>query len=128
MAKSAVKFRDSVADMGKITNEVKARSFAPIYLLMGEEGYFIDQICDLLASSILSEDQRAFNSLTLYGKDSEVGRVINCCRQMPMMGDRQVVILKEAQQLRGIEKLSLYTASPNPTTIFVICHKEKNID
>ncbi len=128
MAKSTVKFRDSVAQVGAISSSVKARNFAPIYLLMGEESYFIDLLCDLLDESILDEQCRAFNSITLYGKDSEVGQVVNCCRQMPMMGDRQVVILKEAQQLQKIEKLSLYTANPNPTTVFVICHKERNLD
>ncbi len=128
MAKSTAKFRDSVADMGRIGSNVANRTFAPVYLLMGEEGYFIDQLCNLLDASILAEEQRAFNSITLYGKDSEVGQVINCCRQMPMMGERQVVILKEAQQLRLIEKLSLYTSNLNSTTILIICHKEKNID
>ncbi|MFI3280747.1 MAG: DNA polymerase III subunit delta [Rikenellaceae bacterium] len=128
MAKSTLKFRDSVAEFARISSSVKARDFAPIYMLMGEESYFIDQLCDLLDASILSEDERAFNSMTLYGKDSEVGQVVNCCRQMPMMGERQVVILKEAQQLRSIEKLSLYTSAPNPTTTLIICHKEKGLD
>ncbi|MFR9523294.1 MAG: DNA polymerase III subunit delta [Rikenellaceae bacterium] len=128
MAKSTIKFRDSVAEMGRITQKIKAQEFAPIYLLMGEESYFIDELCNLLDESILGEEERAFNSMTLYGKDSEVGQVVNACRQMPMIGSRQVVILKEAQQLRSIEKLSLYTASPNPSTIFIICHKEKNVD
>lgn len=114
--------------MGRIESSVKERSFASIYLLMGEESYFIDKICDLLDDSILEEGMKDFNSLTLYGKDSEVGQVVNACRQMPMMGTRQVVILKEAQQLRSIEKLSLYTASPNPTTTLIICHKEKSLD
>ncbi len=114
--------------MAKIRTQIEARSFAPIYLLMGEESYFIDLLCDALDAAILPEADRAFNSMTLYGKDSEVGQVVNCCRQMPMMGTQQVVILKEAQQLRNIEKLSLYTASPNPSTIFIICHKEKGID
>ncbi|MFI3324200.1 MAG: DNA polymerase III subunit delta [Rikenellaceae bacterium] len=128
MAKSTLKFRDSVAEIAKIRSEIAARSFAPIYLLMGEESYFIDLLCDALDEAILPEGDRAFNSLTLYGKDSEVGQVVNCCRQMPMMGTQQVVILKEAQQLRNIEKLSLYTTSPNPSTIFIICHKEKSVD
>ncbi len=128
MAKSAIKFRDSVADMARILKSIEGRTFAPIYLLMGEESYFIDQICDRLDGAILSDAERDFNSITLYGKDSEVGQVVNCCRQMPMMGSQQVVILKEAQQLRQIDKLALYTAKPNPTTIFIICHKEKNLD
>ncbi|MFI3263862.1 MAG: DNA polymerase III subunit delta [Rikenellaceae bacterium] len=128
MAKSTLKFRDSVAEVARIGSSVEARNFSPIYLLMGEESYFIDQLCDRLDASILSEAERSFNSVTLYGKDSEVGQVINCCRQMPMMGERQVVILKEAQQLRTIEKLSLYTSKPNPSTILIICHKDKSLD
>lgn len=128
MAKTTLQFRDSVATYEALTAEVKGRKFAPIYLLMGEEGYFIDALSELLSESILDEAARAFNQLTIYGMDSEVGQVINCCRQMPMMGNYQVVILKEAQQLRGLEKLSLYTQQPSPTTILVICHKGKNVD
>ncbi|HIW64861.1 MAG TPA: DNA polymerase III subunit delta [Candidatus Alistipes intestinipullorum] len=128
MAKGTLKFKDSVADFERITAEVAARKFAPIYLLMGEESYFIDTLCEKLAASILDEAARAFNQVTVYGKDTEAGQVINLCRQMPMMGQWQVVILKEAQQLRGLEKLSFYTQKPSPTTILVICHKEKNAD
>ncbi len=128
MAKGTLKFKDSVADFERITAEVAARKFAPIYLLMGEESYFIDTLCEKLAASILDEVARAFNQVTVYGKDTEAGQVINLCRQMPMMGQWQVVILKEAQQLRGLEKLSFYTQKPSPTTILVICHKEKNAD
>ncbi len=128
MAKSALKFRDSVATLNRITADIEAGTIAPIYLLMGDESYFIDQLCDKLDASLLDEASKAFNSITLYGKDSEVGQVVNCCRQMPMMGSRQVVILKEAQLLRQIEKLSLYTSQHNPTTVFVICHKEKSLD
>ncbi len=128
MAKATPKFRDSVAAVNQISASIKAGTVAPIYLLMGEESYFIDQLCDLLDESLLDESSKAFGSITLYGKDSEVGQVINAARQMPMMGTRQVVILKEAQQLRSVEKLSLYTSAPAPTTVLVICHKEKNID
>lgn len=128
MAKSAVKFRDSVAEFERLQQKIAAREFAPIYLLMGEESYFIDRLQEQLADSILGEAERAFNQLTVYGKDSEAGQVVNLCRQMPMMGAYQVVILKEAQQLRQIEKLSFYTQKPSPTTILVICHKEKNVD
>lgn len=128
MAKSAIKFKDSVADFERLTGEIAARKFAPIYLLMGEESYFIDLLSDQLASTILDEGMRDFNQITVYGKDSEAGQVINLCRQMPMMGSFQVVILKEAQQLKGLDKLGLYTQKPSPTTILVICHKEKNAD
>ena len=128
MAKSALKFKDSVAQYERIAAEVAARRFSGIYLLMGEESYFIDALSDQLAATILDEAARAFNQITVYGRDSEAGQVINLCRQMPMMGQYQVVILKEAQQLKGLDKLALYTQKPSPTTILVICHKEKNAD
>ena len=128
MAKSVLKFKDSVAAYEKLAQEIAARRFVPIYLLMGEESYFIDAIAEQIATTVLGEAERAFNQLTVYGKDSEAGQIINLCRQMPMMGSYQVVILKEAQQLRGLDKLSLYTQKPSPTTILVICHKEKNAD
>ncbi|HIY15694.1 DNA polymerase III subunit delta [Alistipes sp. An66] len=128
MAKGTLKFKDSVADFERITGEIAARKFAGIYLLMGEEGYFIDAVAEQLAASILDEAARAFNQITVYGRDSDAGQVVNLCRQMPMMGQYQVVIVKEAQQLKGLDKLALYTQKPSPTTILVICHKEKNVD
>jgi len=128
MAKSAIRFRDTVAQYERMAAEVAARRYAPIYLLMGDESYFIDAICDRLASEVLGEAERAFNQITVYGKDTEAGQIINLCRQMPMMGSYQVIIVKEAQQLRGLEKLSLYTQKPSPTTVLVICHKEKTVD
>ncbi|MCD7970175.1 MAG: DNA polymerase III subunit delta [Alistipes sp.] len=128
MAKSSVSFRDSISGFTAISKDIRNGKFSPVYLLMGEEGYFIDRISDLLAESILSEEERAFNQIVVYGKDSECGDIINFCKQMPMMGAYQVVILKEAQQLRKIEQLSLYTQSPSATTVLVICHKEKNLD
>ena len=98
MAKGTLKFKDSVADFERITGEIAARKFAGIYLLMGEEGYFIDAVAEQLAASILDEAARAFNQITVYGRDSDAGQVVNLCRQMPMMGQYQVVIVKEAQQ------------------------------
>lgn len=128
MAKSTVKFRDSAAEFERLSREIAARRFAPVYLLMGEESYFIDALADLLAETILDPAERAFNQLTVYGRDTDGGQVVNLCRQMPMMGAWQVVIVREAQQLRGLEKLAHYTQNPSPTTILVICHKEKNAD
>ena len=128
MAKSAVRFRDSVAQYERLSADIAARRFAPVYLLMGDESYFIDALCDRLAATILGEAERSFNQIVLYGRDTEPGQVINFCRQMPMMGSYEVVILKEAQQMRQIEKLSLYTQKPQASTILVVCHKEKNVD
>ena len=128
MAKSAVKFRDSVAEFERLQRDIAARKFAPIYLLMGEESYFIDRLSEQLGSTILNEAERSFNQITVYGKDRDAGQIINLCSQMPMMGAYQVVILKEAQQLRQIDTLQYYTRQPSPTTILVICHKEKCAD
>lgn len=129
MAKSAkATFKESVNDYQRLRTNIGSGKYAPIYLLMGEEGYFIDRLSDMLGERVLTESERAFNQLTVYGKDTEPGAVINLCRQMPMMGSYQVVIVKEAQQLRKIEQLSLYTQSPSPTTILILCHKEKNVD
>lgn len=123
-----VGFKESVADFAALSKDIAAKKFAPIYLLMGDEGYFIDKLSDQLAEGILGEAERAFNQIMVYGKDSECGDIINFARQMPMMGSYQVVIVKEAQQLRKIDQLAIYTKNPSPTTILVLCHKEKNID
>ncbi len=128
MAKGTVKFKESAAAFEAIGRDISAGRFAPLYLLMGEEEWFIDRLADRLASETLDEAARAFNLTVVYGRDSAVGAIINTARQMPMMGDRQVIIVREAQQLRKIEELQLYTAAPSPSTILVLCHKEKNLD
>ncbi len=128
MAKTTVKFKDSVAEFERLRKQIAQRRFAPVYLLMGEESYFIDTLCDALASTVLAPEEQAFNQITVYGKDSDAGQIVNLCRQMPMMGSREVIIVKEAQQLRNIEKLAHYTSKPQPTTILVVCHKERSVD
>ncbi len=107
---------------------IRSGNFAPLYILMGEESYFIDSVCDLLSNSVLSPAEQSFNQITLYGRDCEAGTVINYARQVPMMGGRSVVIVKEAQQMKSLDKLSIYASSPVSTTVLVVCHKEKNID
>ena len=128
MAKSTIKFKDCIAQFEELKTQIKKRNFSPIYLLMGEESYFIDALCELLASTILDPAEQAFNQITVYGKDSDAGQIVNLCRQMPMMGNHEVIIVKEAQQLRQIEKLSHYTSKPQASTILIICHKEKSVD
>lgn len=127
MAKG-VRFRDSYAQYEKIVTEVKAGHFAPVYLLMGEEGYFIDKLTELLADSILQEHEKAFNQIVVYGKDTDEGTIINYARQMPMMGGKMVIIVKDAASLRKIETLSLYTASPLASTVLIIACKGKSVD
>ena len=129
MAKSGkIGFKDSVSKFEELQRKIAARDFAPVYLLMGEESYFIDTIADLLASSILEPAQRDFNQTIAYGPDTDAGAIINLCRQMPMLGERQVVIVKEAQSLRKLDELALYTASPLASTVLVLCVKHKSLD
>lgn len=128
MAKTTVKFKDCVAEFERLRKLIAQRKFAPVYLLMGEESYFIDALCDALAATVLTPSEQAFNQITVYGKDSDAGQIVNLCRQMPMMGSYEVIIVKEAQQLRNIEKLAHYTSRPQPTTILVVCHKERSVD
>ena len=124
MAKT-LKFSDALAEYNAVMRDIAARKFAPIYLLSGDEGYFIDAICDALASSILNEAERSFNQVTVYGPDSDTGKIVMLCRQMPMMGSYQVVIVREAQQLNKIENLVHYTSNPQNSTILIICYKNK---
>ena len=128
MAKSTIKFKDSAAQFEAISKDIAAKKFAPLYLLMGEEEWFIDQLAEQLADKTLDEAERAFNLTVAYGRDTAAGTIINTARQMPMMGSRQVVIVREAQQMKKIEELHLYASNPAPSTILVLCHKEKNLD
>ena len=128
MAKSALRFKDTVSAYEAMLRDIDAGKFAPVYLLMGEERYFIDRLAERIDETAVDPATRDFNRLVVYGKDSDAGQVINLCRQLPMMGSRQLVVLKEAQQLRSLDKLALYTQKPVPTTVLVVCHKEKNVD
>lgn len=127
MAKG-VRFKDILTQFDSLQKEIAARRFSPIYLLMGEEGYFIDKLSNLLADSILTPEEQAFNQVVVYGKDTNEDAIINMARQMPMMGQYQVIIIKEAAQLPNIDRLTLYTEKPSESTILVICHKGKNVD
>lgn len=124
MAKT-MKFSDCLADYNAIMADIKARRFSPIYLLTGDEGYFIDAICDSLSASILNEAERSFNQITVYGLDGNPGNIVNMCRQMPMMGSYEVIIVREAQQMQKLENLVHYTSSPQNSTILIVCYKNK---
>jgi DNA polymerase-3 subunit delta len=102
--------------------------FSPFYWLEGEEDYFIDQLTEAAEKSILKPEEAAFNCTVFYGRDTSWADVLNQCRRYPMFAERQVVILKEAQQLRDIEKLEPYFEQPLSSTILIIAHKEKKLD
>lgn len=112
----------------KIILDWKKGNFKPLYWLEGEEPFFIDEIVQYAEHNILTETEAEFNLIVFYGKDTEWTTVINACRRYPMFADKQVVLLKEAQQMRDIEKLEPYIVSPLASTIFIISYKEKKLD
>ncbi|RYY28064.1 MAG: DNA polymerase III subunit delta [Chitinophagaceae bacterium] len=112
----------------KIINEWKKKNFKPVYLFEGEESYFIDLLTDYAETKILTESEASFNLTVFYGKDANWVDIINASRRYPMFADRQVVILKEAQQMRDLDKLSQYVDKPLSSTVFIISHKEKKLD
>ncbi len=128
MAAAKQTFKGSVADYSALYNQISSGRYSQIYLLMGEETFFIDRLSDLLAEKVIPDEAKAFNQVVLYGKDTDGAALINVCRQIPMMGNRQIVIIKEAQVLKKIEQLALYTKTPVESTILVLCHKEKSLD
>lgn len=112
----------------KIIAAWKKKQFQPVYWLEGEEEYYIDQVVDFAEHHILTEAEAGFNLTVFYGKDASWPDIINACRRYPMFAERQVVLLKEAQQMRDIEKLEPYIDNPLSSTIFVVSHKEKKVD
>jgi len=115
MATPAVSFAD-------LKSNIKERRFAPVYLLHGEEGFFIDELVKCF-ENILTDDEKEFNQYVLYAPQTEMPAVVDICRRYPMMADYQVVILKEAQAVRAdqLDRLAKYVAAPSPQTIFVVC-------
>ncbi len=112
----------------KILDDWKKKTFKPIYWLEGEEEYFIDKVIDYAEHNILAESEASFNLSVFYGKDANWADIINACRRYPMFAERQVVLLKEAQQMRDIEKLEAYVDNPLSSTVFVVSYKEKKLD
>lgn len=112
----------------KIITDWKRKDFKPLYWLEGEEEYFIDKLVEYAEHHILNESEASFNLSIFYGKDANWADVINSCRRYPMFAERQVVLLKEAQQMRDVEKLESYIENPLSSTVFVVSYKEKKLD
>ena len=116
-------------EVKQIVTDIKNRNFKPIYFLMGEEPYYIDNISKYIESQVLTEEEKGFNQMVLYGRDVSIEDVVGHAKRYPMMSEYQVVIVKEAQDLsRHIEKLVDYAENPQPTTILVFNYKYKTID
>ncbi len=107
----------------ELVNQLKNRQFAPVYLLMGEEPFYIDQICKFFETKVIDESDRDFNQVVLYGKDTNVADVIANAKQFPFGSEYRLVIVKEAKDLKEIDKLKSYVENPLASTILVICHK-----
>src|SRR5215475_16070984 len=111
-----------------IISDWKRGVYKPVYWLEGEEEYFIDKVMKYAETSILNESETGFNLSVFYGRDADWAAVINACRRYPMFAERQVVMLKEAQQMRDIDKLEAYIDKPLTSTVFVVAYKEKKVD
>ncbi len=116
-----------------IMSDIQSRRFAPIYVLMGEESYFIDQITEAIATTVLPEEEREFNQFVVYGLDTSPKQIADMAREFPMMSEYKVIIVKEAQSMKSkkdedLEPLERYLDHPSPQTILVYCHKNGKID
>lgn len=111
-----------------ILSELDKKHYRPIYFLMGDEAYFIDKIVDRIEDEVLDEAERGFNQSVLYGKDVTAQDIISEAKRFPMMSERQVVVVKEAQHVRNIEDLKSYAEQPQPSTVLVFAYKYKKLD
>lgn len=112
----------------KILSDFKKKNFKAVYWLEGEEPFFIDEVIEYAEHKILTESEASFNLSVFYGKDADWATVVNACRRYPMFSEKQVVIIKEAQQMRDIDKLEGYVENPLASTILVISYKDKKLD
>lgn len=116
-------------EVKQIVSNIKKGNIAPIYFLTGEEPYYIDKIAEYIEKSVLTEEERGFNQVILYGKEITVEDIVGNAKRYPMMAERQVVIVKEAQHLsRTIENLVPYADRPQPSTVLVLCYKYNKLD
>jgi len=111
-----------------IIQDLKRKHYSSIYFLMGEESFFIDQITNYILENVLADSERDFNQTILYGKDTDIGTIITTAKRFPMMAERQVVVVREAQNIKNIEQLSSYVQNPLKSTILVINYKYKSLD
>lgn len=111
-----------------ILKDIHKGNLAPVYFLMGEESYFIDLISKYIETSVLSEEEKGFNQTIWYGRDISMEEILSYAKRYPLMAEKQVIIIKEAQHLRSLDALQAYLESPMPSTILVFCYKYKTLD
>jgi DNA polymerase-3 subunit delta len=111
-----------------VLRDVKAQNIAPIYYLMGEEDYYIDKLSDAIVDAVLIEDERDFNLDIVYGAETDVDKIIELAHAYPMMAERRVVLVREAQSIRSLDGLDVYLSHLTPTTVLIFCHKHGKLD
>lgn len=121
MAKQAVTY-------DQILSSLKRKEYKPVYMLMGDEAFYIDRISDFIEKNVLTEDEKAFNQTILYGKDSSLSEIIMAAKRYPMMSQYQVIIVKEAQHIKNFDDLQFYLQNPLTSTLLVFCHKYGKLD
>ena len=112
----------------KLIKDIEGGDFSPIYLLHGKEPYFMERVVEKLSEKVVPEGQRDFNVSTMYGKDTDVQQVVDQARRVPMMAERQLIILKEAQEMSQLDDLLNYVQHPTPSTVLVMIYKHKRLD
>ncbi len=116
-------------EVKQIVADIREGTIKPIYFLMGEEPYFVDKLAEYIGDTILTEEEKGFNQMVIYGKEVGIDDIVSAAKRYPMMSERQVVIVKEAQHLsRTIEDLTPYAENPQLSTVLVICYKYKKLD
>ena len=121
MAQAAVTYES-------VMHDLKARDFKPIYYLMGDESYYIDKISDWIAENVLQPEEKDFNQTVLFGSDVNASQIVDAAKRYPMMSEYQVIIVKEAQNVKNVEPIEKYLKAPMLSTILVMCHKNGTID
>ena len=111
-----------------VMHDLQQRKFRPVYYLMGDEPYYIDKISDWIAENVLQPEGRDFDQTVLFGSDVNASQIVDAARRYPMMSEYQVLIVKEAQNVKNVEALEKYMKAPMPSTILVMCHKNGTID
>ena len=111
-----------------VMHDLQQRKFRPVYYLMGEEPYYIDKISDWIAENVLQPEGRDFDQTVLFGSDVNASQIVDAAKRYPMMSEYQVLIVKEAQNVKNVEALEKYMKAPMPSTILVLCHKNGTID
>ena len=116
-------------EVKQLVEDIKNKKIKPVYFLMGEESYYIDKLSEYIENNVLAEEEKGFNQMVIYGRDTSIDEIVSNAKRFPMMAEYQVVIVKEAQDLsRTIEQLVDYVKNPQPSTILVLNYKYKTLD